>query len=185
MKPQVLDSVFTPFSQGESFLTRQHPGSGLGLSICKKLIDLMCGELRVESTPGIGTSCNFSVPVRRVAVSTTSEHMSQSAYKSPTTVLRPSAKSCANILVAEDSGVNQKVLVKVLQKLGFSPSHIHLVDNGLQVCSVTVFLCVLEHETRLLYAARCTIVRIGANSILQSLVDDVVLKLSLKLTVGL
>jgi Histidine kinase-, DNA gyrase B-, and HSP90-like ATPase len=146
MTSKVLESVFTPFCQGETFLTRQHPGSGLGLSICKKLTDLMFGNLKVESAPGIGSTLYFSVPVGREAVGTTGAHMSQSVQAFSDAVSKPPSKPCADILVAEDSGVNQKVLVRVLQKLGYDPNHVHLVDNGLQVWSVTLFYLVREHK---------------------------------------
>ncbi|NLF51914.1 MAG: PAS domain S-box protein [Leptolinea sp.] len=55
IKPEDLESLFQPFRQLDSGLTRQYEGTGLGLSICKRLVDILGGEIRVESEPGKGS----------------------------------------------------------------------------------------------------------------------------------
>lgn len=56
-----LPALFDPFTQGESYLTRRRGGSGLGLSICKRLIELMGGRLWVDSTEGQGSTFWFEL----------------------------------------------------------------------------------------------------------------------------
>ncbi len=57
-----IEDIFRGFVQGEASTARRYGGSGLGLSICKFLIELMGGQLVVESQPGEGSTFSFSVP---------------------------------------------------------------------------------------------------------------------------
>jgi signal transduction histidine kinase len=60
-----LDKVFKPFLQIDSGLTRKYDGTGLGLSICKKLVQLLGGDIRVESVWENGSTFSFNLPVKR------------------------------------------------------------------------------------------------------------------------
>ncbi|HEY0465166.1 MAG TPA: ATP-binding protein, partial [Polyangiaceae bacterium] len=63
MRPEHLSSLFQPFRQIDSGLQRQHEGTGLGLAICHRLIGLLGGTIRVESTPGEGSSFTAALPL--------------------------------------------------------------------------------------------------------------------------
>ncbi|EDX86183.1 PAS fold family [Synechococcus sp. PCC 7335] len=56
-----LDKLFKPFSQVDSSVTRKHGGTGLGLSICKRLVELMGGQMWVESELGCSSTFHFSI----------------------------------------------------------------------------------------------------------------------------
>ena len=117
-----LSKMFQAFSQADASTTRRFGGTGLGLSISKRLVDLMDGEIGVESEEGKGSQFWFTVqmePGEQVEVS----HSQQN--KKPTRTSYP-----ARILIAEDNPVNQKVAVLTLLKLGYRPQ---AVGNGNEV----------------------------------------------------
>lgn len=63
------ESIFKQFQQGEDYLTKTYGGTGLGLSICKGIIELLDGEITVESEPGKGATFTFTIPYFRPNIS--------------------------------------------------------------------------------------------------------------------
>ena len=101
-----LDAVFEAFTQADTSTTRRYGGTGLGLSICNRLLDLMQGKIRVESTPGQGSTFFITI---KLPIAT--ELPAEDAAPSPTP-----AKELGSleILLVEDNPINQKVAAKML-----------------------------------------------------------------------
>jgi signal transduction histidine kinase len=64
IKPEDLEKIFQPFRQIDSGLTRQHEGTGLGLTICRRLSELLGGEISAKSTWGEGSVFTFILPLK-------------------------------------------------------------------------------------------------------------------------
>jgi signal transduction histidine kinase len=56
----IRDRLFEPFTQGSSFMTRRHGGTGLGLAICRRIVELMNGEITADGAPGDGATFSFT-----------------------------------------------------------------------------------------------------------------------------
>ncbi|MBI9096775.1 MAG: PAS domain S-box protein [Sphaerochaeta sp.] len=117
-----LGKLFTPFTQGSQGYTRTHQGAGLGLSICKRLIELMGGNISVESEIGKGSTVHFTITFLRDATSsTTGEIVDVETRLMDTT---------GKILLAEDDRVSSMTAVKQIEKMGFE---VTAVADGRQV----------------------------------------------------
>lgn len=103
-----IDKIFESFEQGDTSISRNYGGTGLGLTICKNLVDLMDGYLEVESDAGKGASFIITLPFR-LADGPAEERDAGSA------VVKNYGKK---VLVAEDNVVNQRVAQKMLNKVG-------------------------------------------------------------------
>jgi len=116
-----LETLFEPFVQLDRGFARKYGGAGLGLSITKKLLDLMGGDITVASQPGKGTAFQFSVPLGAVAAR-------------PAASPRPcrggiDATDGLRVLVVEDDPVNQFAVTRLAGSLGCAVS---TADDGSQ-----------------------------------------------------
>ena len=105
-----IESIFEDYEQGSESTSREYGGTGLGLTICKNLIDMMNGVIEVESEEGKGASFTVTLPLEAASEKSISEITQRS--KAGT---RDYQKK---VLVAEDNVVNQRVAQKMLAKLG-------------------------------------------------------------------
>jgi signal transduction histidine kinase/ActR/RegA family two-component response regulator len=118
-----LSNLFDAFIQVDASTTRRHGGTGLGLTICRKLAGLMGGDIGVASTPGVGSVFTFNLPLPRVG-----EGRGAAADVGlDESMLNDAAR--VRILAAEDNRVNQLVLKTLLNQVGLDPV---MVDNGRQ-----------------------------------------------------
>lgn len=117
-----LQTIFETFSQAETETSRKFGGSGLGLSITKKLIELQKGSIHVSSTPGEGTTFTFHI---KYAIANNTVAKQYGNVKQDT--LKQDGLSGKRILIVEDNEANQKVIYHMLHNAGIEPD---LADNG-------------------------------------------------------
>ncbi|POR38895.1 Hybrid signal transduction histidine kinase K, partial [Tolypocladium paradoxum] len=147
--PQQLAKLFQPFSQADASTARKYGGSGLGLSICKSLIEIMMkGTIQLESEETVGTTAWFTVTFEK-AKSDVSAGDAQSKssppidrYSAPTSAVERAAspnpyldlsqmsKEDVRICVAEDNPINQKIAIQYVQRLGYTS--VSAYENGLK-----------------------------------------------------
>jgi CheY-like chemotaxis protein len=119
-----LAAVFERFTQADSSTTRKYGGSGLGLTISKRLVELMGGRIWVESAVGKGSVFSFAVPLeiptepaRRAAV--------------PVGTSPERLPPALRILLVEDSPDNRTITVAYLQD---TPHRVEIAENGAIAC---------------------------------------------------
>lgn len=112
--------LFQRFEQADAATARKYGGSGLGLSICKQLVELMGGEIGVESVQGEGSQFWFTVPL------VPAEEEMQSEYLVAPPPL-PVQADPLNILLAEDNAINQALISALLERAGHN---VDVVDDG-------------------------------------------------------
>lgn len=130
-----IQKLFRPFNQIDSSISRQYGGSGLGLVICAKLTKLMGGNITVTSQQGKGSCFMFDIVVSAASPAlgiseSTSENNNEPRYTLSETF---AVRYPMNLLVAEDNLMNQKLIMRILNKLGYMPD---LANHGAEVISI-------------------------------------------------
>ncbi len=118
-----ISSIFNRFTQLDLNETRKYTGTGLGLAISKQLIELMGGNIHVDSRPGEGSVFTFQISLQRSAPDLKNADLTEQLTGG---VKRKSLK----ILIAEDIFTNWMLYEKYMQKLGHS---FKIVENGNEV----------------------------------------------------
>ncbi|MFA9286422.1 response regulator [Comamonas sp. SY3] len=120
MSAAQMSQLFRPFSQADSQTTRRYGGSGLGLAICQRLVGQMGGELKVESSPGLGSTFYFSVQLQTA--------QAQQAPKPA----RYHGTPVDRVLIVDDNASARDILAEMVRGFGMRAD---TVDSGEQALS--------------------------------------------------
>ncbi len=130
MAREEIARLFQPFTQADTSTTRKFGGSGLGLTISKRLADMLGGDIRVDSSPGNGSTFTLTIAVgpldgARLLAKPTEAQLISGPLKTPTA--SPAKLDC-RVLLAEDGPDNQRLISFLLTKAG---AEVTVADNGL------------------------------------------------------
>lgn len=121
------NKLFIRFSQVDASDTRKYGGSGLGLVITKQIVELMGGDITVQSKEGLGSTFIVEVPLKLIKPAEEIEDEMNAEGEEDPAVFSLAGHTRARILVAEDEPVNQQVIGKLLGMAGYSYD---IAENG-------------------------------------------------------
>ncbi len=116
--------LFSPFTQADTSVTRQYGGTGLGLAISKHIVEIMGGEIWVESELGKGASFKFSL---QLPLAPENAHANiQEAYAT-NTLEKETIQRSGHLLLVEDNQINQLIAEELLKTAGYT---LDVANNG-------------------------------------------------------
>ena len=128
IEPEQFSRLFKSFSQGDASTTRKYGGTGLGLAITQMLVDLMEGEVEVESTPGEGSRFRVTLPLGREDGPGADAH--PAAPPASDAVFPPGTR----LLLVEDDPINRAVALGMLKRFGVT---VDAAENGQRALELT------------------------------------------------
>lgn len=124
--PEALERIWQPFKQADLTVGRRFGGTGLGLAISRRLVELMGGEIGVESRVGVGTTFRVRVPTEAVARRPQADAATGAAATQPPAPQRD--RLSGRVLLADDNEDLRALVTLLLTNLGLS---VKSVENGL------------------------------------------------------
>ncbi len=132
MTAEQQTKLFQSFSQADSSTTRKFGGTGLGLAICRQLLQMMGGEIGVESEPGKGSTFSFTVVLKEDVSSISADQPDHNdATNSETQTI--ASLDGKRVLLVEDNHFNQMLAQTLMEQVGIK---VTLADNGREAVNI-------------------------------------------------
>ena len=134
MTEELVGRIFQPFTQGHTSTTREFSGTGLGLTISKRLAEMLGGEVTVSSSPGRGSTFSVTVetgPLDGVSMLEGPAEAALPSDRQPHPSSDPQLKLHCRVLLAEDGLDNQRLISFLLRKAG---ADVTVAENGRIAC---------------------------------------------------
>ena len=126
-----IGNIFTPFSLNDFVVNKIGNTTGLSLTLVKRYVDYLNGEIDITSTLGKGTSYYFSIPVKEIT-----------QIEEQISTLPKSSKT-NKVLIIEDDYATSKLLSNYLQKWGYEPTIVNSAKQTLEIIEKDIFLAIL------------------------------------------
>ena len=131
MDPRYISKIFKPFEQEDRTIARRYGGTGLGMAITSALVDLMGGEIVVDTEPGRGSTFSAYIPLRLA----TPEQVEELKIKGQTLETAPDSLGSSftyqfegkRFLLAEDNEINAMIVIELLARRGAA---VERAENG-------------------------------------------------------
>lgn len=131
IEPGKIDKIFETFTQADTSITRQYGGSGLGLTISRRLVEAMGGHLQVESKPGVGSSFYFTLRLRLMKVDGNHdgvEKQNVTDEKVSHAISRTGEENALPLVLLVDDALENRELIRL--QLKKKPIVLHEAVNG-------------------------------------------------------
>jgi len=122
IEPDQIERLFKPFSQADSSTTRKYGGTGLGLAICKRLVELMGGDILVKSEPGKGSVFHFDIVTRVLPLPQSAAAPAEDQEK---------FLKGKRVLIVDDNSTNRRVLEHQLRRWSMDAKQAGDADEAL------------------------------------------------------
>lgn len=156
IKADSLEAIFDAYDQANKFTHRLYGGTGLGLSVCKSLVDLMGGYIEVDSEVGVGTTFSVFLPLTTISANQYETWQASNDF----TLIEPSHERAGHILLVEDDTVNAIIAKKALTNSGHMVTH---VTDGQQAIDMFALfpnrydVILMDHHMPILDGVQATI----------------------------
>ncbi|WP_372635826.1 PAS domain S-box protein [Cohnella sp.] len=145
MTPEQMEKLFHPFTQADASTTRKYGGTGLGLAISHRLSQMMGGDIRVDSKPGIGTGFTCWLPIMA------EESRDVPSSEAEDEANAPNESGTIDILLIDDEASNSELMRRYIAKTGWSMAYAGTGAQGIRMAKnrrpAVICLDILMPET--------------------------------------